>query len=111
MARTPFARPHPAVAQPPTAPDGASAALEQTLRGQVAVVTGASRGIGRAVASLLARRGAKLACVATRAENCEACVEECRQAGAHAQAFGVDVADTSAVAELVAQVSEFFREG
>ncbi len=94
------------MAAPVPVPEDATLPLEQTLRGQVAIVTGASRGIGRAVASLLARRGAALACVATRAENCEPCVEDCRRSGVRAAAYGVDVADTQAVAALVTRVQE-----
>lgn len=79
---------------------------ERFLDGRVALVTGASRGIGRAIAVRLAARGAKVACVATKAENCTETVEACRSAGAEALALGVDVADTTAVADLVGQVQK-----
>ena len=74
---------------------------ERSLDGRVALVTGASRGIGRAIAVRLAQRGAKVACVATRAENCADTVAACGEHGAEARALGVDVADTAAVAALV----------
>ena len=48
------------------------------LTDRVAVVTGASRGIGRAVAEALGRAGATVACVASKKENAEATAAEIR---------------------------------
>jgi 3-oxoacyl-[acyl-carrier protein] reductase len=83
-----------------------SPALERTLEGRVALVTGASRGIGRAIAVRLARRGARVACIATRAENCRETVAECAALGPAALALGVDVADAALVQEVVEQVQK-----
>jgi 3-oxoacyl-[acyl-carrier protein] reductase len=81
---------------------------ERYLEGKVALVTGASRGIGRAIALQLARRGARVACVATSAERAGETAQACTELGTRAQAYGVDVAQSSAVNELVSAVQADF---
>lgn len=67
-----------------------------SLNGQVAVVTGAGRGIGRAIALKFAAEGADVVCVSRTAENSEG---RCRvrALGRRAWALAVDVADSTAV--------------
>jgi 3-oxoacyl-[acyl-carrier protein] reductase len=71
-------------------------------RSQVAVVTGGSRGIGRATARLLAQRGAAVCVNAMRADAAETLVAEIRTAGGRAIAVAADVADSTAVETMVA---------
>ncbi len=68
------------------------------LAGHVAVVTGAGRGIGRAVALRLAAAGADVVCVSRTAENSERVAGEIRAVGRRAWSRAVDVADAGQVA-------------
>jgi 3-oxoacyl-[acyl-carrier protein] reductase len=78
-----------------------------SLTGRVAIVTGASRGIGRAIAVTLARQGASVVAVA-RGDHAAAVAEEIVTAGGQAIALAVDVTDASAVAGMVSQTLERF---
>ena len=67
------------------------------LANQIAVVTGAGRGIGRAIALKFANEGADVVVVSRTQENSEKVVAEIRAVGRKAWAFAVDVADSAAV--------------
>lgn len=73
------------------------------LDGKVAVVTGASRGIGKAIASVLAAAGAKVVIAARTCETLEQVAVELRESGAEVLAVPTDVTDPGAVEHLIQQ--------
>ena len=80
------------------------------LKGKVAIVTGASRGIGEAIAKKFASLGADVAVIyAGSQEKAEAVAEQCeKEYGVKAKAYKCNVADFEATKELVSQVKEDF---
>ena len=75
------------------------------LKGKAAVVTGASRGIGAAIARKLAALGADLALIYAGTESlAEAVAEDCRSLGVRAETYRCDVSDGEAVKETVAKI-------
>ena len=77
-----------------------------SFTGKVTVITGASRGLGKSIALELADAGARLACVATRAENAAGTVEEITSKGGEASAFGCHVEVADEVTRLFTDVAE-----
>lgn len=78
------------------------------LEGQTAVVTGAGRGIGRAVADLFAAAGARIVVADILAAEAEAAAAAIREAGGEAFAVTVDIADEPAVKQLYRQAAQQF---
>lgn len=78
------------------------------LTDQVAIVTGASRGIGKAVALALAKEGCHIAGIGRSPESANAVAEEIRALGVKYTGYGVDVSQSEAVNTCVEQVHKEF---
>lgn len=86
--------------------DSPYASLKVDLAGQTAVVTGASQGLGKAIAQALAAAGAKVACVARSADKLAESVAAITAAGGQAEAFPCDVKDSAPVDALIDDLAE-----
>lgn len=82
--------------------------MATSLENRVALVTGASRGLGKAIALALASAGARLALVARDVQQLHTAAEEARGAGAEAEIFTADVSRESDIERLAVEVKSRF---
>lgn len=79
-----------------------------SISGRVALVTGASRGIGKAIALELAARGAVVIGTATTESGAEAITAYLKEAGNNGRGLALDVASTESVEAVIAQINTEF---
>ncbi len=79
---------------------------DRPLHGQIALVTGASRGIGRSIAVTLAAAGAEIVAAARNEEAALETVQEILESGGKATGIAMDVSDDDSVAEALASLKE-----
>jgi 3-oxoacyl-[acyl-carrier protein] reductase len=82
--------------------------MDLELDGRTAIVTGASRGIGRGIAEALAREGCNLVICARGEEALQAAEEELRETGVEVEALAVDLVDPDAGSTLVSRARKRF---
>src|SRR6202166_4075626 len=78
------------------------------LSGQVAVITGSSRGIGRSSAELLAKLGAKVVISSRKADACEEVAQGIRKAGGEAHVIACNISRREEVEALVAGTTKHY---
>ncbi len=82
--------------------------MSLTFTNRRALVTGAGRGIGRAIALKLAACGVSVACLSKNEASCAAVAEEIRKSGGNAAAFACDVANSAAVKAACDKITSEF---
>ena len=84
--------------------------IENLLRNKVAIITGASRGIGKATALIFAKAGASVVLAARNSDDLKALAEEIKAGGGHALAIPTDVTSQADVDWLITATMRAFRQ-
>lgn len=82
--------------------------LSRSIKGRIAIITGAASGMGKATAQLFADEGARVAALDVNAEPLNAVVEEIEAAGCEARAWTVDLADRGAIERVIGEIGTHF---
>lgn len=82
--------------------------LSRSIKGKVALVTGAASGMGRATAHIFAEEGAKVAVLDLKQERVDAVVKEIADAGGEAAGWALDIADAEGIIRVVKEIEERF---
>ncbi|MCZ6711132.1 MAG: SDR family NAD(P)-dependent oxidoreductase [Gammaproteobacteria bacterium] len=82
--------------------------LSRSIQGEVAIVTGAASGMGRATANLFADEGAKVAAIDVNAELLNEVVDEIAAAGYDVKGWALDLSDKDAIVEVFDDVADHF---
>jgi 3-oxoacyl-[acyl-carrier protein] reductase len=82
--------------------------LSRSIKGSVAIVTGAASGMGAATAKLFADQGARVAAIDINAEPLAAVVGEIEAAGREAKGWTLDLSDGPAIARTFAEIGDHF---
>jgi 3-oxoacyl-[acyl-carrier protein] reductase len=82
--------------------------LSRSVKGRVALVTGAASGMGRATAKLFASEGAHVAATDINEPGLKSVIDEIRAAGGTAEGWTLDVLDGAAIARVVGEVADRF---
>ena len=78
--------------------------LSRSIEGEVAIVTGAASGMGRATAHLFGDEGARVALIDINAEPLEAVVKEMTDVGYDARGWTLDLSDGDAIKQVIGEI-------
>jgi 3-oxoacyl-[acyl-carrier protein] reductase len=82
--------------------------LSRSIKGEVAIITGAASGMGRATAHLFGDEGARVALIDINEEPLQAVVKEMTDAGCDARGWVLDLSDAAAISQVISEIGDHF---